>query len=209
MTDPRPQCTRQTHVRVGYVCPGYCRTPNCPDRHGNHGDAWHYYVKAPGLGGLELRLFTPFLPTHIPEERRLEFARGTAWVYRDDPRAHRRAGFSSACGFVYHVPWRLSREAVREQRAGHRGCSLAEPCLDASETNSLYADDFVAAQFQVPAENDPQQPESFWLALEAEFWRMHDEAQVARREDGDLFWAQCSTCCGEGTVAHTLRGRSA
>lgn len=200
MTDPRPQLTRQTHVRAGYVCPDYCHTPNCKGRHGNHGDEWHYYVKSPGLGGLELRLFTPFLPGHVPDGVRAEFARGRAWVYCDDPQAHRVAGFSAAYGFILHVPWRLSRETVRNQRGGQPGCPLAEPCLDTSETNSIYADEFVAQHFQVPTENDPAQPESFWQALEAEFWEMHDQAWEARRTDGDLFWEQCTHCCGEGTV---------
>jgi hypothetical protein len=166
---------RKTHLAPGYDCRVEC--PHEPKgRHGYHSDEWWFtVVDGDARTALSLRIHTTRYPASVVS-------------VADDE-------LFSGWDFVRHSRHAWTKHQVLSHTMDE--CEHLGLC-HSSPMTVTYADNFAKKHLVYDA--GLEQPEAFWLAMEAELASAIAYIEAARREDGDLKWKVCSCCKGQQVV---------
>lgn len=174
---------RFTSTKLGHDCVRYpCGKNGCGKVPGNdHGiadDTW-YYVVGDGEVALSLSVRSGKFPESVPREFAVQYGRA-------------KGSF-----FCLHATFPVDKEDLRLDKS--RACDYLDHCYDAGTWSTE-----AGAFFEAHGKQSFEQPESFWVALEAKFAERAAEAREARV---DLEHEQCRRCLGNGTVRREPAGR--
>ncbi len=179
---------RISHRRSGYDClHAPCQHTPKGD-HGISGGAYHWAV-VDGDVALSAMVHTQEFPETVPKAKRDEMARREAEDIR------RGLGPTGSIG--YHSAFPPTREDVLNGPTKEPCDLLDVPCYNAGDSYLAIREELRPVMaFDANGLPTFEQPEAFWLALEAKLRR---RAATLRAERADLKWKVCPTC-GQGTV---------
>ena len=171
---------RTANLRPGYDCRTVCtHTPR--GDHGISSDRWIFAVRDMDRHiALEFVISTPNYPVSVGE--RYIFYRS----------------FSPSV-LIWHYAHPTSKDEVLGSPAAD--CDYLGKCYR-NNGSTTYERELFERIFVMPSAgtHTPEQPESFWLALEHELDTRATALEAARLEDGDLKWKVCGCCHGERVV---------
>lgn len=174
---------RDFKVQPGYDCMHAPCQHTPKGDHGIHGDQWHYSViRDDGASALSLTVFTTNFPSTVPAHKRF---------YSDGKT-------ESGSDLSMHTNFPTDRESIQHGSKGQKCEYVAGGRCWSDYSTALGAHEFWDEH---ATKGRKEQPDSFWLALEA---RCDELFASANRERADLKWARCKHCDGVGTIARVL-----